>query len=355
MLRPLSPKRNYRHAISFKENYKPARIVWSGLQHPATIHYSDGSRSPSTCIRCLDAPCMYYSEDEIQIGIFTDFPYDKNNEVCPTKAISWEEDFSSPQINNENCIFCGLCIQRCPAKAIFFSQESAIVIDNLNDHFVELGEFVNEKSLRETTHLFHNAKEEGVYLLENDDVLQLSKTKLDQILPRSNAQFPNHLSRNLLLGLGVGAMMRRLGDVNIRMDLLFGPPGVNQGTGEVEFGNGVLDAPRNILDNYATLVTKYNSSRDSLFPIVIVNTLPNSRSDYWLVIQDIRKVLGIKIQTMSIGLLYILLWNKLSLSIIDGNEFYIDADNPSLREKLTTHLQRESSIIFDLGYLESEK
>ena len=355
MLKPLSPKRINRCAVSFKEGYKPLRIEWSGKQSPAIIHYADGSESLSACIRCLEAPCMYYSEHEIQLEIFKDFPFDMNNEVCPTNAITWEEEFSTPQIDKEQCVFCGLCIQRCPAKAIFFSEYSAIVLEEPNDHLVELDEYVNEETLRNTIQLFNGAEEEGIYLLETDELIQMTRRKLDAYLPKANAQFPNHLSRNLLIGVGVSTLMRRRGDVNVRMDLLLGPPGVDQGTGEVEFGNGFLDAPRNILDNIATLVSKYQSSKDTLVPIVVLNTLPNSRSDYWLVVQDIRKVLGLQIQTLSIGLLYMMLWNKVALSINDGTEFYIDADNPSLREKLTSKLRREINITIDLGYLESEK
>lgn len=355
MLKPLRPKRIERQAISFKNDLDPSMIKWSGGKAPAVIYYSDNSRSYSVCIRCMEPPCMYYSDQEIQLEVFKDFPFDKNNEVCPTAAISWENGNSFPQIDPELCIYCGLCIQRCPARAIYFSDDSAIIISEPNNHLIEVNELVGEENLNKTTQKFNSSLEKGIFLLEDNQTINVFKTKLDSHIPKQSAQFPNHLSRNLLIGVGIGALMRRLGDVNIRMDLLLGPPGINQGTGEVEFGDGILDAPRNILDNIAILVNKYRSSKELIIPLVVMYTLPNSRSDYWLVVKDIRRVLGINIQTVTIGMLAIVLWNKLKLSINRGTEFYIDTDDSSLRDKLGVVLKRNVNVSLDLGFLESEK
>jgi ferredoxin len=39
-------------------------------------------------------------------------------EVCPTKAITWNESKKTLEINESKCTSCGLCVKACPAGAI---------------------------------------------------------------------------------------------------------------------------------------------------------------------------------------------------------------------------------------------
>lgn len=205
--------------------------------------------------------------------------------------------------------------------------------------------------------MFNDVQESGAYFLENDGVLKDFRNKFEEVAKDQGAQFPNHVARNLLIATGVGTAMRRRGDTNIRMDLVLGPPGVEQGTGEVELGYGVLDAPRNILDNIAVLVGRYEISKDKIIPVVVCLDLPNQRSEYWQVIKDVKEVLDVNINTITIGSLVVLVWNRTKIELSIGNELYIDVDSPSLRPHLESILGRPLNIVEGgyPGFLESEK
>lgn len=150
--------------------------------------------------------------------------------------------------------------------------------------------------------------------------------------------------------------MRRRGDTNIRMDMVLGPPGVDRGTSEVELGAGVLDAPRNILDNMAVLIARYDIDKDQIVPLIVTLSLPNQRSEYWQVIQDIRKVLEVKINSITIGALIVLVWNRAKIDIKTGDELYVDADLTSLRVKIEHILKRHLKTSKEYpGFLESVK
>jgi len=338
-------------------NIRPVRLDWEGSGSPAQITLSDGSKSLGSCIRCFDAPCLEYSKVELELPIFKDFPADQNDNVCATSAISWLPDTPAPFINPDLCIVCGICVSRCPVGAIYIDGLSAHINDAPNEFFIERSTYGYAASSNIVKRLFYGVPESGAYCLETDDLISLFRQKLGNIFQSQGPQFPNHLARNLLIAVGIGSAMRRRGDVNIRMDLVLGPPGIDQGTSEVELGTGVLDAPRNILDNIAVLVARYELSKENIVPLIVSLDLPNLRSEYWQFIKDVRTVLGVKINSITIGALVVMVWARCKIRIETGDELYIDIDTPSLRSKLTELLGRELKIIGEgyPGFLESAK
>jgi hypothetical protein len=209
-------------------------------------------------------------------------------------------------------------------------EQGAHINDRPNDHFLIQNILNSLEIVEATAKLFEKVPEHGVYLTENDELLRRFREHFEEVSKDQSAQFPNHLARNLLIAAGIGAAMRRRGDTNIRMDLVLGPPGVEQGTSEVELGADVLEAPRNILDNVAVLVARYEISKEHIVPIIVSLALPNQRSEYWQVIKDVKEVLNIKIGSITIGALIIIVWSRASITIETGEELYLDADLTSL-------------------------
>jgi hypothetical protein len=56
---------------------------------------------------------------------------------------------------------------------------------------------------------------------------------------------------------------------------------------------------------------------------------PNIRTEYWRVIKDIKDVLGIKINSISLGALILLTWSFKKFPIGTA-DFYADVENPSI-------------------------
>jgi len=335
---------------------EPTKIDWQAGK-PAVITFCDGKQSFGSCIQCFDPPCIEYSADELKLEVVKNFPADENSRVCPTSAISWEQSNGSPTIDNELCIMCGLCVSRCPVGAIYLDDKGAHINNEPNEHFVIQEEVANSINTKTTAELFQSASAEGIYLQENDDLLKKFRDKFEIVAKKQNSQFPNHLARNLLIASGVGAAMRRRGDVYLRMDLLLGPPGVQQGTGQVELGAEVLDALRNILDNIAVLVGRYQLNKENIVPLIVCLDVPNSRSEYWQLIKDVRDVLNVKINSVTIGALIVMIWNRAKIEISVGEELYIDIGAPSLRPKIEVILKRPLNISGNgyPGFLESGK
>jgi hypothetical protein len=139
--------------------------------------------------------------------------------------------------------------------------------------------------------------------------------------------------------------------------MLLGPPGVDSGTAEVEVGyEGIMDAPRNLLDNIAVLSSRYGFDKKRMVVLVVTSTLPNRRSEYWQLAKDIADVLGIRIGSITWAALMVLVWERIKLRINPSNEFYADPSSRSIRGTVERLVNRGLNCPLGLrGFFESQK
>ena len=328
---------------------RPIAIEWNPHEKQSIITFSDGGRAPGSCIHCINPPCLEYSQDELELELFKEFPSDSTSEVCPTKAIEWPQESDSPIIDSEACIACGICARRCPVAAIYLDPDdvTAVLNDLPSNYFLLQTQEVSERTQQFLLEMFSGLPENGILMLENDEILQRFFDKFESVAntKKHSSQFPNHLVRNLMLEVGVKASMRRKGDVYLRMDIVFEQTRRKSGTCEVELGRGVMDAPRNLLDNVAVLISRYNLKKSDLIPVVVTLELPRLRSEYWRVIKDIKQVLNLQINSLTIGMLAVLVWNRIEISLDSQEILYADSDRCTLRNKFELILGRELNII----------
>jgi hypothetical protein len=208
------------------------------------------------------------------------------------------------------------------------------VEDAINDAFIE-----SHSATAETNKVLLNR---FATLYSSGSLLEESDAILKEFISRSNRawglvgdRYPNILARNLLIGSRIGAALGRKGNTHMRMDLVLAPPGVRHGVAEVEFGQeAVLDAPRDILDALAVLVSRYGWTLDTTTALILTDVLPSRRSEYWHILQDIANVLKIRIGTVTIFALLLCIWNRKSLDLTDGHPFYVDRDTSSYRAQV---------------------
>ena len=334
MSRVLSQRTKPGRGKTLAPRYKPISLHFASGRF-ATATFSNDQTAQASCLRCPDTPCATFADREMVIKNFDRFPADRLPTVCAANAIRVPEELEAPSIDGDRCMMCGVCASRCPAGAIrLVPGKGAQVNDAPNSAFVET-EDVSVKRHTATVSLFDDASENGTLLAESDVVVDDAFARLQEAWGRVGDQFPNVLVRNLLIGAGVGAAIGRKGNIHMRMDLILGPPGVIHGVAEVEFGqDAVLDGPRDIMDAMAVLVSRYRWKRKELVALVVSDVLPNRRSEYWSIVQDIRKVLGIEIGTVTVLALMVLNWNRRLLNFSKGQAFYADRDTKSYREKI---------------------
>lgn len=353
MYRILKQRERITTAKNLRDNAVPERIEWNAGQ--STVFFSDGGQANGSCIHCPNMPCIEYAPTELLVEGFNDFPADLDQRVCPTAAITWNIEDSAPSVNLDECISCGLCVARCPVGAIQFNPGvGAIVNDTENAYFQLSHDRVTQEIVDSIIARLANIPINGSFALENDELIEDVHNRILAKL-KTAPKLPQHLTRNLLIALGNSAAMRRQGDVNIRMEIVSSNTD-SKGTAEVEFGAGVLDAPRNILDNVAVLHSRYNVPKEEISAFIVSLALPNQRTEYWQVIKDINSVLEIKIGSITVTALMLLLWARQSLLASQDAMFYADSENRSIRASLEASLNRALNIsLGHYGVAESSK
>lgn len=304
--------------------------------HKSIANFKNGTKCSLSCINCKNPLCIKYLESEIVFNKIPEFSFDTNNNVCPIDAIKWNSLKECPEVEQEKCIKCGLCMKRCPVGAIYYDGNI-----NVNTEVSMMQEFVlpnesNEEIQSTQIKQLNEVAKTGLFFVESEKLLNEIYKKISVI----KHDVHNLIIRNLLLGLDCECAIRRIGDVYTRMDAIYSSKSNGIGAIEIEFGKDTLDASRGILDDIAVLNTRYRINKKDNNPLVVCLQLPNVRQGYWQVVKDINIVENIKINTISVGALLILLWNNKSLDLAK-NSFYVDFDNMNIRQCVEDIIERK--------------
>ena len=317
----------------------------------SVANFKDGTKCSISCLNCKNSLCMKYLESEISFERVPTFSSDTNNNVCPVNAIKWNSETESPEIEQDKCIKCGLCMKRCPVGAIYCDTSVKVNTEkSIMQEFASPDE-PKERLQKEQIEVMRKIPKTGILFIEKEDLLNEIYEKLSNIRHETH----NIIVRNILLGLGCSCAIRRIGDVYTRMDAIYNSGTNSIGAMEIEFGKDTLDASRGILDDIAVLHTRYNIPKEQNNPLVVCLQLPNARQGYWQVVKDIKVVENIKINTISIGALLILLWNNKNLNLCT-NPFYADFDNMNIKKYVEDILKRKIELIDNsMGIFEPSK
>lgn len=312
---------------------KPVRIEFLAGTGPNRVHFADGNVAAASCLRCHDAPCHRYAAGEGECSSLPNLPADRNDEVCPTGAVSITPRIGATAIDAARCIYCGVCVARCPVGAIFLSpNKGAVVVDETNAHFTTTPQY-SEKAMLVSRNALERAERTGVLLRESDALVADIERRIAAVRVNLTDNFPNHLTRNLLRAAGIAVDMRRIGNNHLRADLVLGSEGIKQGVVEVEFGDeAILDAPRDALDDIAVFISRHGWNKDDIVAFIVGDVLPNRRSEFWHIIKDIRDVLGIQIATVTVLALMLVVWERRKLPGQINKLAYTDCDTPSYRQ-----------------------
>lgn len=322
---------------------------------PSAAILEDGSAVGTGCIRCEDAPCLKYRPAELTIEGVLAFPADLDPHVCPTGALSYPREAVSPQVNPDGCIGCGLCVARCPVAAIHIDNGKAVVSSGVERPWIEVARD-DQVALAAFRDSLAGVQIIGPMQRVNETTMGAALDGVSEQLRIADTQFPNRLTRNLFLSLDIGAAMRRRGDVNVRMDAVLALGHGTVGVAEVEFDQNVmLDGPRNIMDAIAVIVARYDSPQDQLRAAIVGLALPNQRSEFWQIIEDIDAVLGLKINTITVGGMIAALWRGATLPSLRENSLHT-AGVRSIRAPLVAAVPDLARLPIGFrGMLESHK
>ncbi len=277
-----------------------------------TIMLVDGRTGAGSCLGCGSAPCMEKDESELTLfGTLDSFPGDPSRDVCPTRAIRWDGENAAAFVVADDCIGCGLCVSRCPYGAINLSDGRTASVETANPDglAVEGAMTAVHPEPKRSGRIATLDAPAAANLPAAVGALDDSRTTL--------------LVRNLLNEVGLNARTRRRGDTNMRIDAVGFSRSKKPFVAEIETGAGVLESPRALLEDVAVLHSRYGYAVEDIDPVSVILSFPNVRSEYYQVIRDIEKVIGLRCRTITVGALIALLWHCAKLDGFDGDAFTV--------------------------------
>lgn len=315
----------------FLRKYKVplSRIDYKNEVGGVEVELQNHIRGHGTCLGCREAPCMTRGEEDSPLhDIFKEFPSDPSLEICPTQAIIQEES-GEISIASSECIGCGLCVARCPYGAISFNQEGIACVEKSDPDNLTI------------PNADHNDNVKHKRPIRSGQIDIVSSSRLLKILEATNKlsnQRKMQFVRNLLAACGVTCRIRRSGDTNVRMDGILELTNRRLGVLEVELKNEVLNSPRALLEDVAVLHGRYGVDTSSIDPVSVIAKLPNKRSEYYQVVNDIGKILDLHIRTITIGILLVILWQFKNIDSFAGDLFMIPSSDSSLLPSVNKYL-----------------
>lgn len=278
----------------------------------AAVTLTDGRVGSGSCLGCSNPPCMEKDDSELVLfGALNAFPGDPSRDVCPTEALRWDAEKAIAVVATDNCIGCGLCISRCPYGAINLVEGLTARVETTDPDSLLVAASVEGKHPK--------VKRSGqIATLDTPAAANL----LAAVRSLGDAQ-TNLLIRNLLNEVGLNARTRRRGDTNMRIDAVGVSCQKRPFVAEIETKADVLESPRALLEDVAILHSRYGYAVDEIDPISIILAFPNTRSEYYQVIRDIEKVLGLRCRTITVGALVAMMWNFSRINGFYGNAFAI--------------------------------
>ncbi len=319
-------------------NVNPKKLVFDNSG--SSIVDQGGVLHKGVCVGCNEKPCIEYSDHELSTPLFQAFPHNTSKRVCPTQAISFDSSTHCATINPDSCFACGLCIHRCPTAAIQIDFQSGKCSVNTTSNLKvscsadEVKSFI--ESIKAVPHIVNYDNIPAAI----SDSYQTSIASLTKSIP----DISEIIVRNTLVNMGIPCNATAAGNNHIRTEF-FG-----QQSGMIIIGESnssdtdTLSVSRRILDDEAVMIGRYNCQKDIILPLSVINGLPNKRTDYYEVIQDIKNILGIQINTVTFHVLFLLNIFDKKLNISDFKSFIIDKKNQDLAPYVKLHIPRIDTI-----------
>ena len=166
------------------------------------------------CLACPDSPCTSYSPDEAEADVELDVTRDPRREVCVFEAIAVDVNTGVPEVIDERCSGCGLCVERCPAGAIRWSSKATAAVQGP-------GGGVTETTMDLVRHT--RARKQALAARETFVPTAIEwqrlRERFDSALEGASAGQVRLLVRNLIRGLGASAHSSVRGDTSDRTEI----------------------------------------------------------------------------------------------------------------------------------------
>jgi Fe-S-cluster-containing hydrogenase component 2 len=256
------------------------------------------------CLKCADSPCINLPKLTSPAEMLLKGSNLPDQSVCPTKSIS-QTNLGEIEVNAATCIGCGLCVSSCPVNSLVLNSKLQPISEeaDLQDVGSDFQDIRNKIS----------ALVKPLNLAISPSLIGFSGMSVQKLLNSDLTDRSIQIYiRNIFLKSGYKCRIRIEGDNNDSFELVAETQEYVYPI-EIAIGGDTLDSTRRILSGCATLISKGIVTTSKLRPVLIVDELPNSRSDIYRVLEDMQKYLGLDLRIIPLFILQLLSYTKIDL------------------------------------------
>jgi Fe-S-cluster-containing hydrogenase component 2 len=294
----------------------PARTTSQGiptklLNVESKFEVSVGN-TQSPCWKCDDSPCIKLTMSASPLKMITKGSHSPDDSICPTKSITRNLN-SEFEVDERTCVGCGLCVLACPVNSLALNTSS----------FPE----TKFSKLKDVGAEFH--KERDVYALlmtrTPNTITSLGVMSAMEVVNKLLNQDKDGKSiriyvRNIFSNNGFATRIKIDGDTNDSFEVVAEADPVVFPI-EIAVGGDTLDSTRRIISGCARIIAKQTVSIERLKPILVVDQMPNSRSEIYRIIEDISNYLKLDIRIIPLNVLQLISLHQIDL------QKYLMSDN----------------------------
>ena len=327
--------------------------IEGNLNKAPSIKYEGSHSIEYSCLNCRPSLCIEYKEEELNFEIETlnEIPDKNPKKVCPTDAIFINEK-NYPSVDHSKCVYCMLCLSRCPYYSIFFDDsEKKLKIDISLNSNLEL----KSGDIEECKNYFSELDKQiklikRKYVVDKEVFLEISKLFLEKVSSLKKEEF-YPLVRNLFRELYFKTKQGREGDTQWRYDAIILEPFIIPLEIKSPTENERINpnAVRQAIENLITIEARYALAKNPISGVVGFK-YPNKRSDVEYLYKDAKESFNMRIFIISILVLFYLNLKKLEDKFIPPDIYYLIEntvgliDDYAIKEFWINYLKRRDEL-----------
>jgi Fe-S-cluster-containing hydrogenase component 2 len=291
-MKPLLPRDNNREGMPTQQSIQKSTFeIFS-------------NNSSAICWSCNDTPCMKISELTSPFEMTLKGSSLLEYNICPSSSITQNQN-GEIEIDESTCSGCALCVLSCPVNAIKFNDIGFPMttygpLKSLGENFkstrATVAKDIKRSSFRITSSLVTQSQNAVTKILGSDP-----GTKSVHILIRNLFKLNNFKARITIEG-----------DTNDSFEIVAEKSEVIYPI-EIAIGGDTLDSTRRIVSGCSKILSKSLVDITGLKPILVVDELPNSRSDIYNMIDDLKKYLRLDLKIVPLSVLQLIALTNLDL------------------------------------------
>lgn len=255
------------------------------------------SNTCSPCWKCDDTPCITLTELASPLEMVTKGSHSPDDSICPVNSIM-RNATGEIEVDKKTCVSCGLCVLSCPVNSLALNANS--FPETKYSELTNVGELFHEER-----NLYAYLKIRTPNKITSSEVVKAFEVVNRLLQQDKDGKNIRIYVRNVFSSHGFATRIKIDGDTNDFFEVMAEADPMVFPI-EITLGGDTLDSTRRIISGCARIISKKIVKKENLKPVLVVDQMPNSRSEIYRIIEDVNRYIKLDIRIVPLSVLQLL-------------------------------------------------